>query len=302
MTSVDLHIPNEWSTLRKVVLGHGRDMGPPPVLQEAYDPTSKWHLARGTFPRQDDVAKQLDGLSEVLAAEGVEVLRPHNIPGVEQIFARDVGVVIDGVFIRSRTIDERSQEWKGVAPLLPKGHWLDLPAGVQLEGGDVVVTGDAILVGVTRNKAWLDLQVARTTASALDFLKQQFPHRAVVGIALSKDDEDPLKCALHLDCAYMPLGGGEAIVCPAFFEEESELGYLNSLHTTLIEVSAQEAAQLQTNLLHLAPDTLLIDPQFERLSQVLQDKGYRLVHCPMDCVGRMGGLFRCTTLPLLRRD
>ena len=46
--------------------------------------------------------------------KGVEVLRPHNIAGViEQIFARDVGVVIDGVFIRSRTIDERSQEWKG---------------------------------------------------------------------------------------------------------------------------------------------------------------------------------------------
>jgi len=36
------------------------------------------------------------------------------------------------------------------------------------------------------------------------------------------------------------------------------------------------------------------------LSGILSDRGYRLLQVQMDQVGKMGGLFRCTTLPLLR--
>ena len=57
---------------------------------------------------------------------------------------------------------------------------------------------------------------------------------------------------------------------------------------------------MQYKLLHLDTDTLLIDPRFKRLSGILSDRGYRLLTVPMDQVGKMGGLFRCTTLPLLR--
>jgi len=300
MDPAELHISNEWEPLRQVIVGHGRAMGPSPNLETAFDPTSKWHLAQGTFPDQMSVARQLDGLAEILDGEGVEVLRPVNLDGVEQIFARDVGMVVDGVFIRSRTIDERSAEWNGVAPLLEGHSWLDIPEGIHLEGGDAVILEDAIALGVTRNPAWKDLQVSRTSPSAIPFLERLFPHREVLGVELIKDDQDPLKCALHLDCAYMPLGGGEALACPEFFVHEEEFNALISRHSKFIQVSVQEAAQLQTNLLHLSPDTLLIDPGFTRVAGLLRKEGYRIVECPMDKVGRMGGLFRCTTLPLLR--
>lgn len=300
MDPAELHIPNEWAPLRQVIVGHGHSMGPSPNLETAFDPTSKWHLARGTFPDQREVALQLDGLASVLESEGVDVLRPVNLEGVEQIFARDVGMVIDGVFIRSRTIDERSAEWDGVSPLLTEGNWVDLPDGIQLEGGDAVILEDAIVLGVTRNPDWRNLQVSRTSPSAIPFLEGLFPQREVMGIELVKDDQDPLKCALHLDCAYMPLGGGEALICPEFFVHEEDFKSLISRHSKFIPVSAKEAAQLQTNLLHLSPDTLMIDPGFTRVAGLLRQEGYRLVECPMDKVGRMGGLFRCTTLPLLR--
>ena len=297
-----LNIPNEWSPLRRVVVGHGRSMGPRPNLASAFEPTSKWHLSKGTYPNQKAVAEQLDGLAATLEEHGVEVWRPQDLPDAEQIFARDVGLVIDDVFIRSRTIEERQHEWEGVSPLLEGITWQELPGGVQLEGGDTVVLDDAIVVGITRKDEWKDLQVARTSPSALPFLASLFPERDVIGIELAKHDTDPLKCALHLDCAYMPLGGGQAIMCPESFVEIEQLNLLKNKHSEIFEVSVEEAALLQTNLLHIAPDTLLIDPGFTRLAGVLKDAGYHLIPCPLDMVGRMGGLFRCTTLPLLRRD
>lgn len=300
MAASERHIPNEWAPLRRVVVGHGRSMGAPPTMETAIDPTSKHHISAGTFPAQDLVERQLDQLAEALEREGVTVLRPENLDGVEQVFTRDVGMVIDGTLIRSRTIDERSHEWAGIEPLLGAKDWIEVPSDTHLEGGDVIVLDDALVVGVTRHAPWLDLQVVRSLPSALPFLEGLFPHREVIGIELHKDDADPLISALHLDCAYMPLATGEALICPEAFVHEDQLNTLMKRHSGSIEIDRSEAAQLQTNLLHIDPRTMLIDPRFERVGRALSAKGYRLVECPMDLVGRMGGLFRCTTLPLHR--
>lgn len=299
--SMELNIPNEWAPLKRVVVGHGLAVGDPPTVETAIDPISRQHLLQGTFPEHDAVARQLDALSALLESTGIEVLRPVNLQDVEQIFTRDIGMVIDRTFIQSRTIDQRSREWDGIAPLLAGHDKLRLPEGVHMEGGDVVVLDDALLVGVTRKQEWLELKVARTLPGAIEFLRAQFPNREVLPLELHKDDHDPQRSALHLDCAYMPLGGGEAIICPEAFIEKSQLNSLVSRHSEIIEISLQEATMLQSNLLHIDPNTLLIDPLFKRLGGELEGLGYRLLSCPYDKVGRMGGLFRCTTLPLLRK-
>lgn len=298
--AIEPNIPNEWAPLRTVVVGHGISMGPIPTVESAIDPTSKHHIANGTYPSPESVAAQLDGLAQCLSAEGVEVLRPVNLDDVEQVFTRDVGLVVDGTLIRSRTIEERSAEWSGIVPLLQDNSWIDLPDGVHLEGGDVIVLEDALVVGVTRRTAWHQLQVVRSLPSALDFLAQQFPDREVIGIELHKDDGNPLASALHLDCAYMPLADGGALICNEAFIEVEQLNVLNNRHSYSINISLQEAAELQTNLLHVSPDTLLIDPRFGRVAQALRGKGFRLIEHSMHHVGRMGGLFRCTTMPLRR--
>lgn len=300
MPEIELNIPNEWGKLEAVVVGHGRSMGVPPTLESAFDPTSKLHISQGTYPLHSDVADQLDGLAALLEGEGISVLRPADLADVEQVFARDVGLVIDGTFIRSRTIEARRGEWNGVEPILGDTPWIPLPEDVHMEGGDVVVLDGALFVGVTRRPDWMDLQVSRTYPSALAFLESTFPHREVVGLELHKDDRDPLKCALHLDCAYMPLGGDRAIICSEAFVQVEQLNALKKRHPSFIEVSLEEAALLQTNLLLTAPDTLVIDPRFVRLGRALEEKGFRLISCPLDKVGRMGGLFRCSTLPLRR--
>lgn len=293
-------VDTEWGELKRVVVGHGRDMGTPAAVETAFDPTSYCHLKRGDYPSHAEVELQLDGLASALAEHGVEVLRPIDQPGLEQVFARDVGMVIENRFIRSAMIEDRAEEWAGIAPLLDGQPVHNLPTGVRMEGGDVLLLGDAIAVGVTRQPELESLKTARTHARALGFLSDTFPDKEVIGLELHKHDRDPLKCALHLDCAFMPLGKGEAIVCRDAFLDPQQLEGLLSRFSHILEISLQEAALLQSNLLHLNPETLLIDPRFSRIGDVLRHRGYRLVEVPMHNVGKMGGLFRCTTLPLLR--
>ena len=297
-----LRIHTEWGRLDRVVVGHGRDMGVRPTVETAYDPTSRSHLAAGTYPGETQVATELDGLAQALTSRGVDVLRPVDVPELEQVFARDVGLVIEDVFFRSRMIEDRQAEWTGIAPLLGDITLDTFPDEVRVEGGDVLLLDDAIAIGVTQDPDLVGLQTARTNPEAAEFLRGRFPHREVIEVELYKDDHNPLRSALHLDCAYMPLGGGEAIIAPEAFLEQRQLDLLKNRHSSIITISGAEAALLQSNLLHLDARTILIDPRFQRVGRALESLGYTLIPCPMESVGRMGGLFRCTTLPLNRHS
>lgn len=297
-----LHVHTEWGRLDRVVVGHGRDMGVRPTIETAYDPTSRSHLAAGTYPGDAEVATELDGLAQTLSSRGVDVLRPVDVPELEQVFARDVGLVIEDVFFRSRMIEDRQAEWAGIAPLLGDITLEEFPEEVRVEGGDVLLLEDAIAIGVTRDPDLVGKQTARTNAEAAEFLRGRFPHREVIEVELYKDDHHPLRSALHLDCAYMPLGEGDAIIATEAFLQNGQLNRLKDRHSSIIKISVEEAALLQSNLLHLDARTLLIDPRFQRVGSALETLGYELVPCPMESVGRMGGLFRCTTLPLNRHS
>lgn len=299
---MDLHVHTEWGRLKRVIVGHGRDMGNRPTVETAYDPTSRQNLEAGTYPSEAAVAAELDGLSRTLESCGVEVLRPFDVTALEQVFARDVGLVMEDVFFRSRMIQDRQAEWAGLAPMLTHVTVEEFPEEVRVEGGDVLLLEDAIAIGVTRHPDLVDRQTARTNPEAAEFLRKRFPHREVIEIELHKDDHDPLRNALHLDCAYMPLGGGEAIFAPEAFLHQKQLDALKYKHSSFIDISIEEAALLQSNLLHLDARTILIDPRFQRVGNALESLGYDLIPCPMESVGRMGGLFRCTTLPLNRHS
>ena len=92
---MNLRAVNEWDALRTVVVGTARSMGGTPLLEDAYDPKSKEHIRAGTFPLESDCMSELDGLAALLEAHDIRVLRPQDLADVNQIFARDVGVVID---------------------------------------------------------------------------------------------------------------------------------------------------------------------------------------------------------------
>ena len=104
---MSLRIDNEWGTLKRVIVGHGHNMGAPATLDTAFDPTSYLHIQAGTYPSHAQVSLQLEGLASTLQEHGVEVLRPLDQPELEQVFARDVGMVIEDRFYRSVMIEDR---------------------------------------------------------------------------------------------------------------------------------------------------------------------------------------------------
>ncbi|MAQ70402.1 MAG: amidinotransferase, partial [Flavobacteriales bacterium] len=111
-------INNEFSKIKRVVLGIGDDFGGCPVLSDAYDPKSKEHIINGTFPKEDDVIDELQQFSSILNKYEVDVLRPKNIFNCNQVFTRDVGFVIEDCFFISNMIHQRKNEILGLEEIL----------------------------------------------------------------------------------------------------------------------------------------------------------------------------------------
>ena len=67
-------------------------------------------------------------------------------------------------------------------------------------------------------------------------------------------------------------------------------------------VSREEAAALATNVLSIAPDTVIAraGPECARVNGELRKAGYAVLEIPFDGVPSTGGSFRCATLPLQR--
>ena len=108
---MQLLVTNEWSTLHAVIVGTAQSMGGTPPLEEAYDPKSKEHIAAGTYPKEADCVRELDALATLLQSMDVKVLRPHVVPELNQIFARDAGIVVEDRLVVTRMIADRTAEW-----------------------------------------------------------------------------------------------------------------------------------------------------------------------------------------------
>ena len=294
----------EWDELQTVLLGISTDRGATPQLADAYDPTTRRTILQDRFPSDQALERSLDSFRSVLEEEGVRVLRPQNIHGVDQIFARDVGFVVDDRFVVSSMIEDRQREWEGVQPLLGSYEVLQPPEEVHVEGGDVLVLPHALIVGYSDEQEMQRFKTARTNRAALDWLRQQFPNRKVVGCQLIKSDHEVEQNVLHLDCGFMPLGLGHCLLFEEGFKNAEEL---QQLRDELGEVSylfldRKEMIELRSNLFSIRRDTVVSDLRFERVNKWLRSEGYRVHALDLSPVGALGGLFRCTTLPLYRKN
>lgn len=294
----------EWDELQTVLLGISTDRGAIPQLADAYDPTTRRTILQDRFPSDKALERSLDSFRAVLEEEGVRVLRPKNIHGVDQIFTRDVGFVVDDRFVVSSMIEDRQREWEGVQPLLFSHEVLQPPEEVHVEGGDVLVLPHALIVGYSDEQEMQRFKTARTNRAALDWLRQQFPNRKVVGCQLIKSDHEVEQNVLHLDCGFMPLGLGHCLLFEEGFKNAKEL---QQLRDELGEVSyllldRKEMIELRSNLFSIRRDTVVSDLRFERVNEWLRSEGYRVHELDLSPVGALGGLFRCTTLPLYRKN
>lgn len=303
MQAIGWNIEDEWQPLEAVMVGIGAGMGPAPALEETYDPQSRRHVAQGTYPTESDVTRELEGFAAVLESNGIRVMRPLPL-GFNQVFTRDIGLVIDGTFVMTSMVENREQEQAGLKRLLDRnfGPIAEPPEGVRLEGGDIMPMPGEIWVGCANPADFKTYTTARTNHAAADWLQGLFPQRRVRTFDLIKSDRNPLKNMLHLDCCLAPLGMGHVLVHRDGFENPAELELLLAAYAPdrICEVTAEEMQSMHCNVFSIAPDTVVSDQRFSRTNAHMRQWGYTVIEVDLKETSKMGGLLRCTTLPLRR--
>tara|TARA_Y100001980_G_C14440276_1_gene226565 strand:+ start:67 stop:330 length:264 start_codon:yes stop_codon:yes gene_type:complete len=69
----------------------------------------------------------------------------------------------------------------------------------------------------------------------------------------------------------------------------------------LFVTDKQSMFEMQCNLLSIRSDLVISDPSFLEVNNWLKSKGIKVISVTYDQISKQGGLFRCTTLPLIRK-
>lgn len=302
---MDLHIVNETSKLKAVILGTAESNGPVPKIEDCYDPKSIENILAGTYPKERDMVQEMNAFEEVLKKHHVKVYRPTVIKDVNQIFTRDIGFVIEDKFIRSNILPNRIEELDAInhvyQQLDPKNR-VSPPEEVHVEGGDVMPWNDYIFVGVYTGDDYADYITARTNWQAVEFIKQLFPHKIVKSFELRKSNTDPKENALHLDCCFQPIGKDKAIIHKNGFLIEEEYQFLIDFFGSdnVFEISKEEMYDMNSNIFSISEQVIVSEKGFTRLNTWLRDQGFTVEEIPYAEIGKQEGLLRCSTLPLIR--
>lgn len=300
-----LHITDETSTLKAVILGTAKSNGPLPKIADCYDPKSIENIKRGTYPTEVDMVLEMDGFDKVLKKYGVQVFRPKILENVNQIFARDIGFVIEDKFVRSNILPNRINELDAIRHVyeqVEKQKRIIPPEEVHIEGGDVMPWNDYIFVGIYSGEDYSDYITARTNKEAVEFLKELFPDKKVKSFELRKSNTDPYENALHLDCCFQPVGKNKAILHRNGFLIEEEFDFLVELfgRENIFEITKDEMYDMNSNIFSISEHVVVSEVNFVRLNAWLREHGFTVEEIPYSEIGKQEGLLRCSTLPLIR--
>ena len=302
-----LHIQSETGRLREVVLGLPYANGPAPRLDETFDSKSYESVLHGVYPAEADIVREMEAFEGVLRKYGVTVYRPELVPGCNQVFSRDVGFVIDDKIIVSNIIPDRQEEIDAYENIYRQIHYkqiYNLPEAVHVEGGDVILYNDTIFLGQYAFEDYPEVKTARTNRLALDYLRMIFPGKTIIPLNLRKSDTDPYEGILHLDCTFMPVGRGKAIIYRKGFLNPRDADHLVEMFgkENVFELTTEEMYYMNSNIFSISEDVVVTEEHFTRLNNHLRNAwGMTVETVPYREISKMGGLLRCSTLPL-RRD
>lgn len=302
---LELNVKNETARLRKVILGVANSNGPTPTVDEAYDPKSLEHIVADTYPLEKDMIVEMDAFNAVFEKYNVTVYRPELIPNYNQIFARDIGFVIDDVFIKSNILPDRERELDAIQYVINQinpSKVVRPPEEVHIEGGDVMLWNDYIFIGTYKGSDYKDYITARTNWQGVDFIRQLFPNKIVKDFDLVKSKLEARDNALHLDCCFQPVGNDKGIIYKNGFREEADYLFLVNLFgkENLFHITRDEMYDMNSNVFSIAPNVVVSEKNFTRLNNWLREQGFVVEEIPYAEIAKQEGLLRCSTLPLLR--
>jgi glycine amidinotransferase len=311
---------HEWGTLREVVIG----ISPAEDFVIFHEESMRWQLPEeAEFSRKHAgqrlvdldpewakiMERQVDALAERVGREGVTVHRPDRLQGPErtflapeaqgaQLYVRDPMIVVgDHVIESSLRIQCRQRERFGLRAHIQKvayergAKWSSVPLGWLngvdgpfLEGGDTLLNGHEVYVGMSG---------CASDMAGIDWLQALLGTRyRVIPVALKSD-------VLHLDCALALIRPGLLVWCP----EKLIDGLPMSLRGwDAVVVTRDEANRLATNGLILEEGRMIVDSDNARVIAELRKRRMDIIPLPFDGPIRVGGGMRCAHHPLLRES
>lgn len=302
---LQINVKNETSRLRAVVLGSAVNNGPTPTIEEAYDPKSLEHILAGTYPIEEDMVNEMEAFNKVFQKYDVNVFRPEMIENYNQIFTRDIGFVIDDVFIKANILPDRNRELDAIQYVIDQidpSKVVRPPDDVHIEGGDVMLWNDYVFIGTYKGSDYKDYITARTNMQGVQYIKDLFPNKIVKEFDLVKSKIEARDNALHLDCCFQPVGTNKGIIYKSGFREEADYMYLIKLFgkENLFHITRDEMYHMNSNVFSIAPDVVVSEKKFTRLNNWLREQRFTVEEIPYTEIAKQEGLLRCSTLPLIR--
>ena len=301
-----LNINNETGRLKTVVLGQPVSMGADPTLEESYDAKSYHTIQQGVYPKEEDIINEMTEFEKVLKKYDVEVIRPDIIKDYNQVFARDVAFVIEDKMILSNLIPDRADEQEAYSKIFEQVEWrkiINLPDTAHIEGGDVIVWNDFLFIGTCFSEDYRNFKTARTNEYAIEILKEYFPKKRIIDLELKKNDTVPYEGILHLDCTFNPVGKDKCIIYKDGFVDESDYRLILDIfgEENCFHVTKEEMFEMNPNIFSISPEVVVSDAAFTRMNRYLQDVwNIKVEEIPYREISKMGGLLRCSTMPLVR--
>jgi N-dimethylarginine dimethylaminohydrolase len=302
---LQLNVKNETSRLRAVVLGSAQNNGLTPTVEEAYDPKSLEHILAGTYPIEADMIIEMEAFNQVFQKYNVQVFRPEMIENYNQIFTRDIGFVIDDIFIKANILPDRERELEAIQYVIDQINPAKVvrpPEEVHIEGGDVMLWNDYIFIGTYKGSDYKDYITARTNMAGVNYIKELFPIKIVKEVDLVKSKLEDRDNALHLDCCFQPVGTNKGIIYKSGFREEADYVFLVKLFgkENLFHITRDEMYDMNSNVFSIDENVVVSERNFNRLNKWLRDKGFIVEEIPYAEIAKQEGLLRCSTLPLIR--
>ena len=302
-----LNVQNETAQLQTVVLGRAESNGVNPTLDQTFDAKSYETVKNNDYPKEEKLIEEMSEFEQVLKKYEVEVLRPTLIENCNQVFSRDVGFVIEDEFFIANIIPDRFEELHAYRDIkrLFKGNKINaLPEEVYVEGGDVILYNDYIFVGTYKQADFKQFKTGRTNVQFVEYIKAKFPNKKVLDFELKKNDQDPYEGILHLDCTFNPVGKDKAIIYKDGFLFEHEYQQIVDIFgkENLFEVTKEEMYWMNPNVFSISPEVVVSEKNFTRLNDHLENVwNIKVERINYREVSKMGGLLRCSTMPLIRK-
>lgn len=302
-----LNVQNETAQLQTVVLGRAESNGVNPTLDQTFDAKSYETVKNNDYPKEEKLIEEMSEFEQVLKKYEVEVLRPTLIENCNQVFSRDVGFVIEDEFFIANIIPDRFEELQAYRDIKRffKGNKINaLPEEVYVEGGDVILYNDYIFVGTYKQADFKQFKTGRTNVQFVEYIKAKFPNKKVLDFELKKNDQDPYEGILHLDCTFNPVGKDKAIIYKDGFLFEHEYQQIVDIFgkENLFEVTKEEMYWMNPNVFSISPEVVVSEKNFTRLNDHLENVwNIKVERINYREVSKMGGLLRCSTMPLIRK-